>query len=45
MSFGKHGALYVRYGSLAGGVALKDGQRTVKLRKALEWYESGGDSR
>jgi hypothetical protein len=35
------GDLYVRYGRLAAGIELRDGQRNVRLRHALEWYESG----
>ncbi len=35
------GDLYVRYGRLAVGIELRDGQRNLKLRKPLRWYESG----
>ena len=34
------GDLYVRYGRLATGVELRDGKRTLKLRRPLEWFES-----
>ncbi len=34
------GDLYLRYGRLAAGIELRDGQRTYKLRKPLDWYES-----
>lgn len=33
------GDLYLRYGHLAAGIELRDGQRTFKLRRPLEWYE------
>ena len=36
----RSGDLYLRYGRLAAGVELRDGRRDLKLRKALEWYES-----
>jgi len=36
----RRGDLYVRYGRLAAGIELRDGQRSFKLRKALEWFES-----
>jgi hypothetical protein len=34
------GDLYLRYGRLAAGVELRDGQRSLKLRRPLDWYES-----
>jgi hypothetical protein len=34
------GDLYLRYGRLAAGIELRDGQRNFKLRRPLEWYES-----
>lgn len=34
------GDLYVRYGRLSTGVELRDGKRTLRLRRPLEWYES-----
>ncbi len=34
------GDLYVRYGRLATGVELRDGKRSLKLRRPLEWFES-----
>ena len=34
------GDLYLRYGRLAAGVELRDGQRNLKLRRPLDWYES-----
>lgn len=34
------GDLYVRYGRLATGVELRDGKRTLRLRRPLEWFES-----
>jgi hypothetical protein len=43
MIFGKTqrtGDLYLRYGHLAAGIELRDGRRTFKLRRPLEWYES-----
>lgn len=36
----RRGDLYIRYGRFAAGVELRDGQRSFKLRKALEWFES-----
>jgi hypothetical protein len=39
----RRGDLYVRYGRLAAGIALRDGQREVVLRKPLEWFTAGGD--
>jgi hypothetical protein len=36
----KRGDLYVRYGRLAAGIELRDGQRDLKLRRPLEWFES-----
>jgi hypothetical protein len=33
------GDLFVRYGRLAAGVELRDGQRSIKLVHPLEWYE------
>ena len=37
----KRGDLYLRYGRLAAGIELRDGRRNLKLRRALEWFESG----
>ncbi len=37
----KRGDLYLRYGRLAAGIELRDGQRNLKLRRPLEWFESG----
>jgi hypothetical protein len=37
----KLGDLYLRYGRLAAGIELRDGERNLRLRHALEWYESG----
>lgn len=37
----KRGDLYLRYGRLAAGIELRDGRRSLKLRRALEWFESG----
>jgi hypothetical protein len=34
------GDLYLRYGRLAAGIELRDGRRTYKLRRPLDWYES-----
>jgi len=34
------GDLFVRYGRLAAGVELRDGQRSIKLVHPLDWYES-----
>ncbi len=36
----RRGDLYMRYGRLAAGIELQDGQRSVKLRRPLEWFES-----
>jgi hypothetical protein len=36
----RRGDLYVRYGRLAAGIELRDGQRSMKLRRPLEWFES-----
>ncbi len=36
----RRGDLYVRYGRLAAGVELRDGKRTLRLRRPLEWFES-----
>jgi len=36
----KRGDLYLRYGRLAAGIELRDGQRSFKLLHALEWFES-----
>jgi hypothetical protein len=33
------GDLFVRYGRLAAGIELRDGQRSIKLVHPLEWYE------
>ncbi|HEV2851298.1 MAG TPA: hypothetical protein VHC97_00685 [Thermoanaerobaculia bacterium] len=33
------GDLYLRYGRLAAGIELRDGQRKLKLRRPLDWYE------
>ena len=33
------GDLFVRYGRLAAGIELRDGQRSIKLIHPLEWYE------
>ncbi|MFL6193379.1 MAG: hypothetical protein ACJ75H_04365 [Thermoanaerobaculia bacterium] len=35
------GDLFVRYGRLAAGIELRDGKRSLKLRRPLEWFESG----
>ncbi|HEY4589856.1 MAG TPA: hypothetical protein VII86_11555, partial [Thermoanaerobaculia bacterium] len=35
------GDLFVRYGRLAAGIELRDGQRSIKLVHPLEWYEEG----
>lgn len=35
----KVGDLYVRYGRLAAGIEMRDGQRNLKLRRPLDWYE------
>ncbi|PYQ63041.1 MAG: hypothetical protein DMF53_11430 [Acidobacteria bacterium] len=35
------GDLFVRYGRLAAGIELRDGQRSIKLVHPLEWYEGG----
>jgi hypothetical protein len=40
----KRGDLYVRYGRLAAGIELRDGQRSFKLRRALEWFEGRSQS-
>ena len=37
----RRGDLYVRYGRLSAGVALRDGQRDVVLLHPLEWYTAG----
>jgi hypothetical protein len=37
----RRGDLYLRYGRLAAGIELRDGQRSIKLRQPLEWFESG----
>jgi hypothetical protein len=34
------GDLYVRYGRLATGIELRDGKRSLRLRRPLEWFES-----
>ena len=42
MSFSKArrwGDLFLRYGRLAAGIELRDGQRSIKLIHPLEWYE------
>lgn len=36
----RRGDLYVRYGHLAAGIELRDGQRNLKLRRPLQWFES-----
>ncbi len=36
----RRGDLYIRYGRLAAGIELLDGQRSFKLRRPLEWFES-----
>jgi hypothetical protein len=36
------GDLYIRYGRLAAGIELRDGRRSLKLRRPLEWFESRG---
>jgi hypothetical protein len=36
----RRGDLYVSYGALAAGVALRDGQRDMKLIRPLAWFES-----
>ncbi len=36
----KRGYLFVRYGRLATGIELEDGERTYHLRRPLEWYKS-----
>ncbi len=33
------GDLFVRYGRLAAGIEMRDGQRSIKLVHPLEWYE------
>jgi hypothetical protein len=33
------GDLFLRYGRLAAGIELRDGQRSIKLVHPLEWYE------
>jgi hypothetical protein len=33
------GDLYLRYGHLAAGIELRDGQRSFRLRRPLDWYE------
>ncbi|HEV8630387.1 MAG TPA: hypothetical protein VGV61_08720 [Thermoanaerobaculia bacterium] len=38
----RRGELYLRYGRLAAGVELRDGERTLQLRHPLEWFESAG---
>lgn len=38
----RRGDLYIRYGRLAAGIALRDGQRDVVLRRPLEWFLGGG---
>jgi len=35
------GDLFVRYGRLAAGVALRDGKRDIVLRRPLEWFTAG----
>ncbi|HXT49889.1 MAG TPA: hypothetical protein VN811_02545, partial [Thermoanaerobaculia bacterium] len=37
----RRGDLYVRYGRLAAGVALRDGKRDLVLRRPLEWFTGG----
>jgi hypothetical protein len=37
----RRGDLYVRYGRLAAGVALRDGKRDVVLLHPLEWFTAG----
>ena len=37
----RRGDLYVRYGRLAAGVALRDGKRDVVLLHPLEWFNGG----
>ncbi len=37
----RRGDLYVRYGRLAAGVALRDGRRDFVLRHPLEWFTDG----
>jgi hypothetical protein len=37
----RRGDLYVRYGRLAAGVALRDGRRDLVLRHPLEWFSAG----
>jgi hypothetical protein len=39
----RQGDLYLRYGRLAAGIELRDGQRSVKLRRPLDWYEGRPD--
>jgi len=39
----RKGDLYLRYGRLAAGIELRDGQRSVKLRRPLDWYEGRPD--
>jgi hypothetical protein len=36
----RFGDLYLRYGRLAAGIEMRDGRRSFKLRRPLEWYES-----
>jgi hypothetical protein len=33
------GDLFIRYGRLAAGIELRDGQRSIKLVHPLDWYE------
>jgi hypothetical protein len=37
----RRGDLYVRWHKLGAGIALRDGERQIQLRKPLEWYEAG----
>lgn len=37
----KRGELFLRWGRLAAGIELRDGERTFKLRHPEEWFESG----
>jgi hypothetical protein len=39
----RQGDLYLRYGRLAAGIELRDGQRSVKLRQPLDWYQGRPD--
>ncbi len=40
----RRGDLYLRYGHLAAGIELRDGQRSYKLRQPREWFDSSAAS-